>query len=323
MPGKRSPLAEIMDTFQRNRAALAQEVERVPEVLLHTPPASGGWSVAQALAHIAAADMPFLERIDAMLARPGGDVPMLRGIQDAPLHPSVGRTTRAQFLEQLRAQEPAVLQRLARLAPADLKVDGAHPRFGRVSVEWVVKHLAEHVEEHRAQIAETARKVASDPPPDVGGLALEIERALAAFTEAFARMPDRHLHSVPKPGEWTPVQIAVHMVAAEKGYVVAIDAVRAAPGGPLPGIPGAAEAPLDPGVRSLARGQIVDLLAEAREKALAHARQVKPAELRLYGVNPRRGPMSIEFMLRREAAHPLEHRLQLLETLETLARTAT
>ena len=115
----------------------------------------------------------------------------------------------------------------------------------------------------------------------------------------------------------------MHLAAAEKGYLVAMDAVRAAPGGPLDAIPGAAEAPLDPGVRTLKRGQIVDLLAEARDKALAHARQVKRDELRLYGMNPRRGPMSIEFMLRREASHPLEHRLQLLDTLEALARTAS
>ncbi|MDO8531582.1 MAG: DinB family protein [Dehalococcoidia bacterium] len=322
MPDKTATLAELTDVFRRNRAALMRDIERVPEVLIHTPPFDGGWSVAQTLAHILAADTSFIGRVDRMLTNPGKDIPMMQAVADAPLHPSVSRTTRRQFVEQLKAGEEKALQCMARLTPADLAVSGKHPRFGVVTVESVLKHLAEHAEEHRRQIVETAERVAAQPPPSAESLSLAIERSLAAFMEAFARVPDRHLHSVPKPGEWTPAQIAVHLAAAERGYLHNMSAVRATPGCTLGGVPDAANAPVAPDVPGLTRGQIVDRLAEARQTVLAYVAQLKPEEMRQYGVNPTRGLMSVEFMLRREASHPLDHRMQLLETLDMLAKGA-
>ncbi len=314
--------ATFAEEFRRNRAALLRDVERVPEVLIHTPPFDGGWSVAQTLAHVIAADAGFMGRVDRMLAHPGVDVPMIQAIADAPLQPSVGRTTRRQFVEQLKASEETTLQRMAKLTPADMTVTGKHPRFGVITVESVLKLLVEHVEEHRRQVVETAERVAAQPPPSAESLALAIERSLAAFMEAFARVPDARLHSAPKPGEWTPAQIAVHVAAAERGYLHNMSAVRATPGCPLGTVPDAANAPVAPDVPGLTRGQIVDRLAEARQTVLAYVAQLKPEEMRQYGVNPARGLMSVEFMLRREASHPLEHRMQLLETLDMLAKGA-
>lgn len=142
-------------------AALLERLVGIPEQIaavvagwdfqqLRTAP-PGGWSAAEILAHIRAADDILSPRLYAILAR---DNPTLielderrwaevAGYADARFAPSL--TT-----FRLRRQE--LVSTLGRIAPGDWGRIGTHERHGPITLQAAAEHLVAHEEEHCAQL---------------------------------------------------------------------------------------------------------------------------------------------------------------------------
>lgn len=130
---------------------MARAVAGWSEGELRTPPAGGGWTAAEILAHVRASDDIMSPRIYMVLVRDRSPLPAY----DDRTWAQVAGYANAGFRASLtpfalrRAEVVAVLRRTQ---PDDWKRSGVHEEHGATSLLELVQKLVEHEEEHCAQL---------------------------------------------------------------------------------------------------------------------------------------------------------------------------
>jgi uncharacterized damage-inducible protein DinB len=133
---------------------LAAAVRGVSGGRLTRRPAPTEWSVVEVLAHLLDAEITLGFRIRKAAAEPG--TALVAWDQDkwaAGLnHRRAGARTLLATFTALRADTLALLRRLR---PAQRRAAGTHPEYGRLRVDQLLDHWAEHDLNHLAQIRTT------------------------------------------------------------------------------------------------------------------------------------------------------------------------
>jgi hypothetical protein len=150
---------ELKRLYGELRATLAE----IPPARLTTQPASGGWTPAEDLAHVA-----------EMLGYWSGEIERFQRQPGASFGRVASNPERVRFIEEhahdtpdqlgalLESSYGVALALLGQLQPTDLETTGQHVKFGPQSVrqavqEWLIDHLDEHVQQLKAIAADVAR----------------------------------------------------------------------------------------------------------------------------------------------------------------------
>jgi uncharacterized damage-inducible protein DinB len=138
---------------------LAASLRRARGPRLRRRPAPRQWSIVEVLAHLVDAEVTLSFRVRKAAAEPGG----VLGAWDqdkwtAGLHHRRAdpRATLAAFTA-LRADTVALARRLT---PTQRRAFGRHPEYGRLRVDQLFAHWAEHDLNHLAQIRTTLATLA-------------------------------------------------------------------------------------------------------------------------------------------------------------------
>ncbi|MDR7485383.1 MAG: DinB family protein [Armatimonadota bacterium] len=138
---------------------------------LRFKPGPEHWSIHENVAHVAEIDLIVAARIRFVLAMPGAPL----------LATDAAGWAKAFDYSTVPLQKALALMRAVRETTADLLYRapagawehvGIHSKHGPQTLEWIVKHMVEHVEYHlktiakrREQYAESRRASATEPPP--------------------------------------------------------------------------------------------------------------------------------------------------------------
>ena len=136
--------------------AIARAVGRMSDRRLGRRPARGEWSATEVLGHLLDAEVTLGFRIRKLAAEPGAAI--VAWDQDrwtAGLrHRRADPRTLAAAYGALRA---ANVDQLRRLSPAQRRAAGRHPEYGRLRVDELLSHWAEHDLNHIEQIRSALR----------------------------------------------------------------------------------------------------------------------------------------------------------------------
>jgi uncharacterized damage-inducible protein DinB len=177
-------IMEILTRLDQSRAELRKAVDRVPADQRDRPPASGRWSVADVLEHLALVDERFTGIIGSKIAEArAAGIPAEKG--DPPLLPPNVESMLADRTERRQAPEPLhphglscgdawTRAEIARTAFRNLLSDAnglalsrvihEHPRFGALNVYQWAGFVAGHELRHTAQITELVQHTPSASP---------------------------------------------------------------------------------------------------------------------------------------------------------------
>ena len=153
--GRQSVMAALAAAPRR----LAARIRRARGSSLRRRPAPREWSVVEVLAHLLDVEIALSFRVRKAAAEPGSVLtpwdqerwtPGLRHQRAEP------RGTLAAFAA-LRADTVALLRRLT---PAQRRAVARHPEYGRLRVDQMVAHVAEHDLNHLQQIQTTLKALA-------------------------------------------------------------------------------------------------------------------------------------------------------------------
>jgi uncharacterized damage-inducible protein DinB len=138
---------------------IARAIGRARPARLRRSPRPREWSVVEVLAHLLDAEIALGFRIRKAAAEPDGPLPgwdqdrWASGLRHRRADP---RATLAAFTA-LRADTLALLRRLR---PAQRRAAGRHPEYGRLRVDQLLDHWAEHDLVHLEQIQATLAALA-------------------------------------------------------------------------------------------------------------------------------------------------------------------
>lgn len=138
-------------TLQALRAAPARAAELaadLPEAAHHWQPASGGWSMHQIVAHLAAGEAPFLTRLQRLAEE---DNPFLPYFGPDVAHPDSDEAMAA-LLDRFRAEREAKLRFLSTLAADDWERPGVHETLGPTTLALQLQNIANHDAEHLGEL---------------------------------------------------------------------------------------------------------------------------------------------------------------------------
>jgi len=144
----------VFASLARGPRRIARAVSRARGNRLRRRPAPREWSVVEVLAHLLDGEVALGFRIRKLAAEPGAAIapwdqekwtPGLRHRRGDP------RTILAAFTA-LRADTIALVRRLT---PAQRRAAGRHPEYGRLRIDQLLHHWAEHDLIHLEQIRAT------------------------------------------------------------------------------------------------------------------------------------------------------------------------
>ena len=119
-------------------------------------PARGEWSVTEVLGHLLDAEVALGFRIRKLAAEPGA--PVVAWDQDrwtdSLRHRRADARRLAAAFSALRA---ANFDQVRRMSPAQRRAGGRHPEYGRLRVDTMLAHWAEHDLNHLEQIRAALR----------------------------------------------------------------------------------------------------------------------------------------------------------------------
>ena len=133
---------------------LAAAVRGIAGGRLARRPAPTEWSVVEVLGHLLDAEIALGFRIRKAVAEPGAALPAWDQDRWAAglNHRRAGARALLATFAALRADTLALLRRLS---PAQRRAAGRHPEYGRLRVDQMLAHWAEHDLNHLAQIRAT------------------------------------------------------------------------------------------------------------------------------------------------------------------------
>jgi hypothetical protein len=148
--GRRDVLASLAAAPRR----LAAAVRRAARRRLARRPAPREWSVVEVLAHLLDAEVTLGFRIRAAAAEPGGVLVAWdqEAWTDGLRHRRADPRRTLQAFTALRADTVALVRRLT---PGQRRAAGRHPEYGRLRVDQLLEHWAEHDLNHLEQIRTT------------------------------------------------------------------------------------------------------------------------------------------------------------------------
>jgi hypothetical protein len=136
--------------------AVARAIGRASRRRLGRRPARGEWSATEVLGHLLDAEVTLGFRIRKLAAEPGA--PIVAWDQDrwtdGLRHRRADPRTLAAAYGALRA---ANVDQARRMSPAQRRAAGRHPEYGRLRVEQILAHWAEHDLNHIEQIRAALR----------------------------------------------------------------------------------------------------------------------------------------------------------------------
>lgn len=151
--------APVLASLAAGPRRIARAMGRARAARLRRRPKPGEWSVVEVLAHLLDAEIALGFRVRSAAAEPGGPLvawdqekwtERLRHRRADP------RSTLAAFTA-LRADMVAVLRRLT---PRQRRAAGRHPAYGRLRIDQILHHWAEHDLIHLEQIRSTLTALA-------------------------------------------------------------------------------------------------------------------------------------------------------------------
>jgi len=156
VPHHRLGRRRVMSALVAAPRAIARAVGNVSRARLGRRPARGEWSVTEVLGHLLDAEVTLGFRIRKLAAEPGG--PIVAWDQDrwtdGLRHRRADPRTLAAAYRTLRA---ANIDQLRRMSPAQRRAAGRHPEYGRLRVDQILTHWAEHDLNHLEQIRAALR----------------------------------------------------------------------------------------------------------------------------------------------------------------------
>jgi uncharacterized damage-inducible protein DinB len=140
--------------------AIARVVGHASRRHLARRPARGEWSAAEVLGHLLDAEVTLGFRIRKLAAEPGAAVVAWDQDRwtDALRHRRADARTLAAAYAALRV---ANLEQVRRMSPAQRRAAGRHPEYGRLRVDQILTHWAEHDLNHIEQMRSTLRAVSA------------------------------------------------------------------------------------------------------------------------------------------------------------------
>jgi uncharacterized damage-inducible protein DinB len=136
--------------------AITRVLTRAPREHLARRPARGEWSVTEVLGHLLDAEVTLGFRIRKLAAEPGAAVVAWDQDRwtDGLRHRRADPRTLAAAYAALRV---ANLDQVRRLSPAQRRAAGRHPEYGRLRVDQILTHWAEHDLTHIEQMRSALR----------------------------------------------------------------------------------------------------------------------------------------------------------------------
>jgi uncharacterized damage-inducible protein DinB len=141
----------VMSALVAAPRAVSRALGRASRRRLARRPARGEWSVTEVLGHLLDAEVTLGFRIRKLAAEPGGAVVAWDQDRwtDGLRHRRADPRTLAAAYAALRA---ANVDQVRRMSPAQRRAAGRHPEYGRLRVEQILTHWAEHDLNHLEQI---------------------------------------------------------------------------------------------------------------------------------------------------------------------------
>jgi uncharacterized damage-inducible protein DinB len=155
-PHHRLGRTRVLTALATAPRALRRALGRASRRRLARRPARGEWSPTEVLGHLLDAEVTLAFRLRKLAAEPGGAIvawdqeKWTAGLRHRRADP---RGLLAAYVA-LRAEN---LAQWRRLAPAQRRAAGRHPEYGRLRVDQMLEHWAEHDLNHLAQIRAALR----------------------------------------------------------------------------------------------------------------------------------------------------------------------
>jgi uncharacterized damage-inducible protein DinB len=156
VPHHRLGRRNVMSALVAAPRAIARALDRMSRRRLGRRPARGEWSATEVLGHLLDAEVTLGFRIRKLAAEPGAAVVAWDQDRwtDGLRHRRADPRTLAAAYGALRA---ANVDQLRRLSPAQRRAAGRHPEYGRLRVDELLSHWAEHDLNHIEQIRSALR----------------------------------------------------------------------------------------------------------------------------------------------------------------------
>jgi uncharacterized damage-inducible protein DinB len=150
--GRRSVMAALAAAPR----AIARALGRASRRRLNRRPARGEWSATEVLGHLLDAEVTLGFRIRKLAAEPGAQIVAWDQDKwtDGLRHRRADARTLVAAYGALRA---ANVDQVRRMSPAQRRAAGRHPEYGRLRVEQILNHWAEHDLNHIEQIRAALR----------------------------------------------------------------------------------------------------------------------------------------------------------------------
>ncbi|MFT3826118.1 MAG: DinB family protein [Chitinophagaceae bacterium] len=138
----------VSSRLQYQHESLQDLLKGYPETLLRQRPASGKWSPMEQVAHLAAYQLVFLQRLKLIEQGDGPIFERYVGDND-PVFLEYRALPLQQLLENLYTQRFIIINFLSTLPEAALRYTGRHPKYGEFTLaEWTeffLLHEAHHL----------------------------------------------------------------------------------------------------------------------------------------------------------------------------------
>ncbi len=109
------------------------------------------WSVKEVLAHVGRVQEVFERRLGAILEKEGAAISSYEPEED-PEFPEIAKKPAAELLRWFEGTRTRILDRLARLSPADWHRKGSHPEYPVYDVHFAMEYMAHHEAHHMYQM---------------------------------------------------------------------------------------------------------------------------------------------------------------------------
>ena len=151
IPHHRLGRRNVLSALASAPRALRRAVSRASPRRLGRRPARGEWSATEVLGHLLDAEVTLAFRIRKLAAEPGGVIVAW----DQEKWTGGLRHQRADartLLDAYAALRAANVEQVRRFTPGQRSAAGRHPEYGRLRVNEMLEHWAEHDLNHVAQI---------------------------------------------------------------------------------------------------------------------------------------------------------------------------
>lgn len=142
-----NPIPTLIESYADGPARLNAALAGYPADRLNVPSPPGGWSALQVVCHLADFETVYADRIKAVLAEDGPQIPGRDENRFA---------ARLRYEERTLSEELALIEAVRRqlvpllrsLGPADFQRVGIHSVDGPLSLETLLKRIAGHIPHH-------------------------------------------------------------------------------------------------------------------------------------------------------------------------------